>query len=490
MLIAVIRRSFLRWIGGISEWAWACVLMIAASLAFGEGALRSTGLVRLFANAALFAAILMMYVSLKKLAAQVPAYRVLAGIVVGITVLLAWFTFVHNDYAIRAVCVLTAHMVLFSACAATILRMKYRGYPEHFTLCIFLLLAGISLVRLLAIVCGYEQSDILENASRYQTTYLFVFASCIVALMIGYMLIVGMRLRDTLHRMASYGAFDKVGNSERALIERDLNQAAVNAQLVLHYQPRVSVRTGVIVGVEALVRWNHPTRGLLLPSQFIPISEETDAILLIGEWVLGEAARMLNRLHLAGNRGINMSVNVSARQISSAVLPPQIARLLKDARFEAHQIELELTESSVISDQGSAGQVMAQLKSMGVRLSVDDFGTGYSSLAYIKSWPVDCVKIDRSFVSDIPHDQGDVAITRAIIAMGHALGLSVVAEGVENSAQLAFLRDLECDEYQGYLVSQPVPERELFSLLALWAPGTAGDRPNATRNDRCDAMIV
>ncbi len=490
ILITVIHRSFLRWIGGVSEWAWACGLMIVASLLFGDGVSRSIGSVRLLANIAFFAAVLMMYVSLRKFAGVAPAYRALSGVIGVITLLLAWFTFIHDDYPIRAMCVVTAHLILFSACAATIRRMKHPGFPERFTLCVFLLLAGISLIRFLSLASGYEQSDILQDASRYQTGYLLVFASCTVALVIGYMLLVGIRLRDALRRLASFGAFDTTGHNEKFELERDLSEAAKKAQLVLHYQPRVSVKTGEILGVEALLRWQHPTRGLLLPNQFIPISEETDMILSIGEWVLDESARMLNRLCSDGNPGINMSINVSARQIENAALPTQIARLLKNVKFKAHQIELELTESSVINDRGGARQVMAQLKSMGVRLSVDDFGTGYSSLAYIKNWPIDCVKIDRSFVSDIPRDPGDVAITHAIIAMGHALGLSVVAEGVENSEQLAYLRDAGCDEYQGYLASEPVPEPELFSLLASWSPQKAANRLDANKNDRQDAVTV
>lgn len=160
-----------------------------------------------------------------------------------------------------------------------------------------------------------------------------------------------------------------------------------------------------------------------------------------------------------------MSINVSAKQLGGASLPAQIARVLKPAAFAAHQIELELTESSFINDRDNALRVLGELKSMGVRLAVDDFGTGYSSLAYIKHWPIDCVKIDRSFVSDLPRDPGDVAITRAIAAMAHALGLHVVAEGVERQDQLDFLRELGCDEYQGYLVSKPLPEDELMALL-------------------------
>jgi EAL domain-containing protein (putative c-di-GMP-specific phosphodiesterase class I) len=465
MLIAVIRRSLLRWIGGISEWAWACALMIAASLLFGDGETRSFGVVRLIANVTMFGAMLMMVISLRKLDGLASAFRVLASFVVVCSLMLFVLTYFQASYTARAACVLFAHTVLFFACAMTMFRMPNRKFPENFTGAIFAILVAISVVRFVAILAGYETSDILEAKSDYQRAYLLTFAACIFAAVIGYMLLVVMRLRQMLRRVMASGTFETTNDRERFDLERELRGAIDNGELLLHFQPRASIRTGDIVGVEALVRWNHPVHGTLLPALFVPLGEQTAVIHALGQWVLQQAADVMNRLHASGHRDINMSINVSARQIGNAELPRQIARLLEGAQFHAHQIELELTESSVVGDKDDASRVMAELKSMGVRLSVDDFGTGYSSLAYIKNWPIDCVKIDRSFVNDIPHNPGDVAITRAITALGHSLGLNVVAEGVERTEQLEFLRGLGCDEYQGFLVSKPIPENELIELL-------------------------
>ena len=467
LLIAVIRRSLLRWVAGIPEWAWACALLITASLLYGEGESRSVGVVRFAANIALVGAFFMMYVSLCKLAASNGAYRVL-GATVGILVLvLGAMTAIGASYTARAVCVLTTHIVLFLACAVTLWKMRDRGFAETFTQSLFVILAVLSLLRIVAIAAGAEQTDILQAESLYQRGYLMAFASCLVALVFGYMMLVYARLRQMLQRVSSVGALDYLGDAEKAQVERDLTHAIEHSELVLHFQPRVSLRTDAIVGVEALVRWNHPARGTLLPTQFVPIGEQTAAILAIGEWVMNEASAVLERLHAGDHAGIAMSINVSAKQLDGTALPRQIEQLLSRASFSAHQLELELTESSVIGNRDTAARVLAKLKDLGVRLAVDDFGTGYSSLAYIKNWPIDCVKIDRSFVRDLPHNRGDAAITRAITAMGHALGLHVVAEGVERKDQLEFLRELGCDEYQGFLISEPLPENELVHLLGL-----------------------
>ncbi len=467
LLIAVIRRSLLRWVAGIPEWGWACALLITASLLYGEGESRSVGIVRFAANVALVGAFFMMYVSLRKLAASNGAYRVF-GAVVGILVLiLGALTAIGASYTARAVCVLTTHIVLFSACAMTLWKMRDRGFAETFTRSLFVILAVLSVLRIAAIAVGAEQSDILQAESPYQRGYLLAFASCIVALVFGYMMLVYSRVKQMLQRVSAVDAFDDLGDAEKAQVERDLAYAIERSELILHFQPRASLRTHAIVGVEALVRWNHPARGTLLPTQFVPIGEQTAAILAIGEWVMNEAAAVLERLHAGDHAGIAMSINVSARQLDDNALPRQIEQLLSRASFNAHQLELELTESSVIGNRDTAARVLAKLKDLGVRLAVDDFGTGYSSLAYIKNWPIDCVKIDRSFVRDLPHNSDDAAITRAITSMGHALGLQVVAEGVEREEQLAFLRELGCDEYQGFLISEPLPEDELVHLLGL-----------------------
>ncbi|MEP7297752.1 MAG: EAL domain-containing protein [Burkholderiales bacterium] len=265
---------------------------------------------------------------------------------------------------------------------------------------------------------------------------------------------------------ALFGAHDGGPVEERMALELELRTAIDQNQLVLHFQPRVDVVTGRPLGVEALVRWQHPQRGLLAPFHFIDIAEETGLIVPMGAWVLRRAGQALNRLQHGGAPGLTMSVNVSARQFKNPRLVDEVAEMIALSGCAAHQVELELTESAVMEQPEMAEATMRRLKQLGVRLAMDDFGTGYSSLASLKRFPVDCVKIDRSFVNDIPGDAGDSALTRAIIAMGHSLGLHVVAEGVERRDQLDFLRLEGCDEYQGYWFAKPMPEDALTALLA------------------------
>jgi|GEM_PF-1648594 len=268
---------------------------------------------------------------------------------------------------------------------------------------------------------------------------------------------------------ALFGDHDSAPAEARLNLELELRRAIEQGQLVLHYQPRVDVGTGRPLGMEALVRWQHPLRGLLAPAHFIDIAEETGLVVPMGAWVMREAGRALRRLQRSGapcTAGLTMSVNVSARQFKNPRLIDEVAEMIALAGCAPHEIELELTESAVMEHPEMAEATMHALKRLGVRLAMDDFGTGYSSLASLKRFPVDCVKIDRSFVNDIPGDAGDSALTRAIIAMGHSLGLHVVAEGVERLDQLDFLRSEGCDEYQGYWFAKPLPEEALATLLA------------------------
>ncbi|MDE2092338.1 MAG: EAL domain-containing protein [Burkholderiales bacterium] len=264
---------------------------------------------------------------------------------------------------------------------------------------------------------------------------------------------------------ALFGALDGGPAETRLNLELELRAAIDAEQLMLHYQPRVDVASGKPLGMEALVRWQHPQRGLLAPVHFIDIAEETGLIVPMGAWVMREAAGALRRLRSAGVAGLTMSVNVSARQFGNLRLVDDVAAMIECAGCAPQQIELELTESAVMAQPDAAEATMHRLKTLGVRLAMDDFGTGHSSLAALKRFPMDCVKIDRSFVADIPADAGDAALTRAIIAMGHSLGLRVVAEGVEREDQRRFLLHEGCDEYQGYHYAKPLPEAALTALL-------------------------
>lgn len=254
--------------------------------------------------------------------------------------------------------------------------------------------------------------------------------------------------------------------SERLELENHLRHALERDEFRVYYQPRIDTASGHIIGAEALIRWECPEKGLISPDSFIPIAEETGLIVSIGQWVLQEACRQNSAWQRAGLPPISVSVNLSPIQFRHAGLVKSVAAALQQANLSPAFLELELTESFVMHDAEQINGAMKSLKSLGVDISVDDFGTGYSNLSYLKRFPVDRLKVDKSFVRDIDTDPDDAAIVRAIITLGHSLNLKVVAEGVETQAHLAFLQQHGCDELQGYFFSRPVPASEMGALLA------------------------
>ncbi len=252
---------------------------------------------------------------------------------------------------------------------------------------------------------------------------------------------------------------------EKMSLATSLRRAIQRKELVLHYQPRVGLKSGEPLGVEALVRWQHPDLGLLGPNKFIHIAEEAGLISPIFEWVLQESCTRLKEWHCDGYTNLNMAVNISARQFVHEDLVHTISDVIDDVGIEPKYLNLELTESALVEDPEKAIHIMKRLKDMDVRLAIDDFGTGYSSLNYLKQFPLDSLKIARVFVHDITTNPEDAAIASAIIAMGHSLWLRVVAEGVETPEQLNLLSSLKCDEVQGFLFARPVSAEELPSVL-------------------------
>ena len=259
------------------------------------------------------------------------------------------------------------------------------------------------------------------------------------------------------------------------LTEQELRQALERQEFLLHYQPQLDARTGRIVGAEALIRWRHPRRGMVSPAQFIPIAEERGLIVAIGAWVLREACRQNRAWQAAGMPAMSIAVNLSALQFHREDLPQEVASALRDSGLAAEYLDLELTESAVMRDTDDSIATMRALKEIGLKLSLDDFGTGYSSLSQLKRFPLDNLKIDQSFVRGLPGDPYDLAISTAIIGMGKALNLRVIAEGVETAEQLQVLRSIGCHEIQGYFVSRPVPG-EIFEAKFLAAPAIATTR--------------
>jgi diguanylate cyclase (GGDEF)-like protein len=252
---------------------------------------------------------------------------------------------------------------------------------------------------------------------------------------------------------------------EQLQIQGQLRNAIRNGELLLHYQPQIDIGRGGITGFEALVRWRHPEGGMIPPAKFIPLAERSGLIIPIGEWVLNEACRQAKEW-MDSEHPLVMAVNLSALQFRRGNLLETVADALERSGLPARYLELELTESILLHDMEAAMQTLHSLKAMGVKLSIDDFGTGYSSLSYLKRLAVDKLKIDQSFVRDLTEDPEDAAIVKAIIQLGHTLQLSIIAEGVETDAQLAFLRNYGCDEVQGYFFSRPVPPEEASGLLA------------------------
>lgn len=253
--------------------------------------------------------------------------------------------------------------------------------------------------------------------------------------------------------------------TRRLALETNLRRAIQNEEFLLHYQPRVSVDSLAITGVEALVRWQHPQLGLVSPSEFIPLAEDTGLIVPIGEWVLRHACGQAQEWQERGFAPIQMSVNISARQFHDRDLSETVIRILDETGLAAKHLDLEVTESSIMQNAEFAAGVLNRLKSMGINLSIDDFGTGFSSLASLKRLPIDVLKVDQSFVRDVTTDPDDAALVMAIITLAHNLRLRVIAEGVETAEQLRFLQLLRCDEIQGYLFSRPRPAAELVELF-------------------------
>jgi diguanylate cyclase (GGDEF)-like protein len=252
---------------------------------------------------------------------------------------------------------------------------------------------------------------------------------------------------------------------EKLALQEGLRNALEGNEFLVMYQPQVDLKSGRIFGVEALIRWNHPTLGMVFPGTFIPLAEETGLIVPIGDWVLRTACKQNKAWQNAGMPPISVSVNVSAHQFQDAELISKVTHALQESGLEARYLELEMTESLIMLDVQRAIKTMRELEAMGVQLSIDDFGTGYSSLSALKSFPIVRLKIDQSFVRHISTDQDDQAIATAVISLGHQLRLKVIAEGVETDEQLAFLRDNGCDEMQGYHFSEPVSPQEIQMLF-------------------------
>lgn len=252
---------------------------------------------------------------------------------------------------------------------------------------------------------------------------------------------------------------------KRVALEYDFRRALEREEFEVYFQPKLNIHDQIIVGMEALVRWNHPENGIIPPFEFIPLAEETGLIVQLGEWVLLEACRQNKLWEKDGFTLLPISVNVSPRQLENQGLSESVKKIINETGIDAQLLELEVTESSIMNNPESAISMLHELKKIGIKISIDDFGTGYSSLSYLKHLPIDVLKIDKSFVKDLGVNPNDAALVMTIITLAHQLKLKVVAEGVETEDQLRFLQILECDAWQGFLYSKPVPAKEFTELL-------------------------
>ena len=276
---------------------------------------------------------------------------------------------------------------------------------------------------------------------------------------------------DTAVRRASLQAnmrrAEKNGSdlAEDRLIDK-LQRAIEKDEFILHYQPQVNVQSRVVVGAEALIRWQDPEAGLLGPASFIPLAEKTGLILPLGKWVMRAACAQAERWRQAGHSGCRIAINLSPRQLQDESLIPGLEEVISETGINPRCVELELTESSIIEDRTAATEILQRIRKMGIRIAIDDFGTGYSSLGYLRNLPIDTIKLDRCFLQNATDDPDDAALVMSVVTLAHNLRLKVLAEGIETEAQFNFLRLLRCDEGQGYFFGRPSAPASLGFPLA------------------------
>ncbi|MFT5897005.1 MAG: EAL domain-containing protein (putative c-di-GMP-specific phosphodiesterase class I), partial [bacterium] len=266
--------------------------------------------------------------------------------------------------------------------------------------------------------------------------------------------------------------------TNRIRMEQDLKIALLENQFEVYYQPKINIHTKQCTGAEALVRWNHPENGFISPEDFVSVTEETGMIIELGEWILRSACFKMRDLQNMGYTGLTVAVNISAVQFTDGNLLPMVTKALKDTLINPGMLELEITESAVMHDPAEVIRSLHQLSQHGLKLAIDDFGTGYSSLAYLKKFPVNTLKIDKAFITDVSSDNDDVAIVEAVLGLGKHFNMKVVAEGIEDEAQLEFLKSQGCDIAQGYFISKPLSADQYTKWLQRWPYGVQGAASN------------
>jgi EAL domain-containing protein (putative c-di-GMP-specific phosphodiesterase class I) len=454
-LMWIVRVYYPRCVGNVSGWIASNVMFGAASL-FVSGLLPLSETPAIFMGQATFlGGLALVRFSVGGFARLRPAPRHLLAQLIMLLLALAGFSFIPDSQKLRTIVTMLAAGVLAWSSVRALLYLRHKSFPEWFTIAVLATVAALSVLHI---------GLVSANFAAASHIYFLTLGLCMTALMAGFFLVASKRLRNTLLSSSAGLDADGIEQEERWALAVELSGAIERNELVLHYQPRVSTRCGRVIAVEALVRWQHPVRGMVAPDRFISVAEETGYIGPLGAWVLKQGVACAASLapHFPG---VRVAINVSPKQLASRRFVALVRDTLEAAGLEGDAIELELTEGVAMDNPELAQATLLQLRELGVQLSIDDFGTGYSSLSYLKRLPVQCVKIDRSFIRDIPEQADARALVEAIVGVGQALELNIVAEGVENAAQLALLQKLGVDEYQGYLFSRPLPQAELTELL-------------------------
>jgi EAL domain-containing protein (putative c-di-GMP-specific phosphodiesterase class I) len=465
IVMTIVWANYPKSIGGLGHWIGAGVVLGLSSVLF-SGRLPLFGAATEFcARVAFIGGLMLIYAGLRRFARMRSTNMALLRNLVIVVAMLIGTSWLEEGNRIGIIIAMVCATALSVASVRAITFIRNKSFPEYFTGAVLATLVALYVLRIGIVAADLDTGILQAHWSFAQKLYFFGASTGLGVLLLGLLMVASKRLRETLIYAAVYHELDVSERERRWALGEDLQMAIEREQLAVHYQPRVDTQSGRIAAVEALLRWTHPAYGAIEPGRFIPIAEETGSIGQLGLWVLQQGAAFAALLETT-HPGVRVSINVSAMQIAAPGFVELVRKTIAEAGAAPSTIELELTESVVIADPEHAQATLNELRSLGVHLAIDDFGTGYSSLSYLKRLPVSCVKIDRSFIHDIPDQQDALRLTQAIIGIGHALQLCIVAEGVETREQLDFLRAAGVQEYQGFLFARPLPEQEALQLLA------------------------
>jgi EAL domain-containing protein (putative c-di-GMP-specific phosphodiesterase class I) len=463
-LFTIVRTNYPKSIRGASEWLLACISIAIASI-FASGALGiSHAAEQLFCRIFFFASMSLILIGLRRFAGEETHVKWHVLSLTSSVLLLGLASLLRLPQEFSIWLTMGIGAVLAVSSLHVTLALPGKSKPELCVAISLVLLIALYILRTILTYFDAASANLHLDDRLGQKIHVLGFGISFVFLMGSFLLLAAKRLRQTLIFASTYEEVDIKQRARRWELGEELRHSIEHNELEVHYQPRVNVRSGDVVAVEALLRWNHPTAGNIRPDLFIPIAEENGFIHTLGDFVLREGVGFAARLRNQGHH-TKVSINVSAKQLVKPNFVESVRATICRAGLEPDRIELELTESIALDDADTAIAKLRELRRLGVQMAIDDFGTGYSSLAYLTKLPVSCLKIDRSFIRDITTNKEAKTLVQAITGIGTALGLCIVAEGVETSAQLNLLREAGVHQYQGYLFSPPVNEQTVETFL-------------------------